>query len=245
MSLTDPNPRILIVGPIDLHLDQCSTALSRAGYSVEHATTVDAKRRIILAPWNVVILAHSVGYVRRRALAEWIRERGIPTRVITIHPSGTLSRTPVDARASVEDSPTELVRAVQAVLGSGEARQKRNRLLFLTCRPFSPLARVTFLKTAGYEVILATTMKEVKEACRKATFDLVIFGPGYTKLTRRNFYSVFRKQHGPVRLLQIGTDIPHYTTYMSNEEVLVRVQACLSSGESEPPSAEGGTSSGR
>lgn len=167
----------------------------------------------------------------------------ITTRLVTLHPGHNLNPTLVDARASVEDSPAELVQAVRALLGNRE--RKRKRLLFLTSGSFSPLGRVAFLQRAGYEVIVARTMGEVEEACRRTMFDLVVLGPGYTNFTKNNFFAVFREQHGPVKLLQIGTDKPHYTSYMSNEEVLARVQACLSSEKKEPPSGEGGTSSRR
>jgi len=167
-------PRILIVGPIDPRLDQCSSALSAAGYTVEHSTTLEAKRRIKQNPWEVVILAHTIDRFRRRALGEWIRENGITTRLVTLHPGHNLNPTLVDARASVEDSPAELVQAVRALLGNRE--RKRKRLLFLTSGSFSPLGRVAFLQRAGYEVIVARTMGEVEEACSRTMFDLVILG---------------------------------------------------------------------
>lgn len=232
MLPTDHTPRILIVGPTDPLLEERAIALGRGGYVVERAATADAKRRIMNSVWDVVVLAQSIDIVRRRALGEWIHNRAASTRVITLHHGKNSSRIFTAARASVERSPDEVLRTVKTVLGVANGRE-RKRILFLTSERLLSRERVSYLKRAGYTVVVARTFREVEDACAaKKRFDLVIFSPGSTTFKAR-VHSIFKKQHGPVRVLQIGPDNPRYSTYMSHEEVLAKVEACLSSGTDE------------
>ena len=61
------------------------------------------------------------------------------------------------------------------------------------------------IEKAGHQVTLATGRKQVEEALRKGTFDLVVLGPTLTKNDRHHLPYMVKKYNG-TRVLVMHTD---------------------------------------
>lgn len=233
---SDPShPRVLILGPRDCNTHRHIRALHRAGYSTFHAEPAEAKALFRESKWELVVLAQTLDRARQRNVAEWISARHRRTRIIVLH-TGRVWFTFGDAALNVDRPPAELVRAADLILGRSSQQRTRFRILFVTGKRYSQPGRLRLLKNEGHSVVAAKSLAEVEEACRSKRFDLVITGPGCTWF-RAGIRQVLKAGHGPVRVLEVGSDRWHHTeSYCSDEEVVAKINACLRSTVAQKPS---------
>ncbi len=86
----------------------------------------------------------------------------------------------------------------------GKSTQKLN-ILYAECDSEVLTEQAVTIEKAGHQVTQAAGRKQVEEALRKGTFDLVVLGPTLTKNDRHHLPYMVKKYNG-TRVLVMHTD---------------------------------------
>jgi DNA-binding NtrC family response regulator len=83
------------------------------------------------------------------------------------------------------------------------------------------------IQKAGHEVIQAVGRKEVEEALRRESFDLVVLGPTLTKNDRHHLPYIVKKSQNGTRVLVMHTDGERHPYVDANLDTGSRFEALL------------------